>query len=227
VTHDLDVRAFWEENARCMVPFSIDKPRVPLTIMLDAHFILGVVALPSTVRYFQDLVYRLEVNRACNQRLEAAIGRRFYPEATIHRFKGDFEIAMGATRVITEGNTPWIVPCDVDRIEDVKRWIDWAAKLDVRDAAIPDGWYEIKARFEASTGAQLQLAGFGNTGPATLACSILGILIGKYYTFYLIFNQAVEAGEEGLQEAGCFVFNADDAWSSLWREMAGNRRACT
>jgi UDP-N-acetylmuramoyl-tripeptide--D-alanyl-D-alanine ligase len=32
---------------------------------------------------------------------------------------------------------------------------------------------------------------------------------------------------EGLQEAGCFVFNADDTWSSLWREMAGNRRACT
>ncbi len=32
---------------------------------------------------------------------------------------------------------------------------------------------------------------------------------------------------EGLQESGCFVFNADDAWSSLWREMAGSRKVFT
>ena len=81
-----------------MAPFSTDKPRVPLTLMLDAHFILGVMALPSTVRYFEDLAYRLEVNRACNERLEATLGKRFYPEGTIHRFKGDFEVAMGQSR---------------------------------------------------------------------------------------------------------------------------------
>jgi uroporphyrinogen decarboxylase len=174
VDDDLDVRAFWEENERCMAPFSTDKPRVPLTFWLDDHFILQEMALPSTVRYFEDLAYRLEVNRACNERLEAVLGRRFYPEETIHRFKGDFEIAMGARREITEGNTPWIVPCDIDDIGDVKRWIEWATRLDMRRAAIPADWYEAKARFEAATGKTLLLDGFGNTGPATLACNILG-----------------------------------------------------
>jgi uroporphyrinogen decarboxylase len=174
VDYDLDVHAFWRENAQCMAPFSTDKPRVPLTLMLDLHFILGVTQIPSTVRYFEDLEYRLEVNKACNRCLEATLGKKFYPEETVHRFKGDFEIAMGTTRVITEGNTPWIVPCDIDGIDDVKRWIKWAARLDMHKAAIPDDWYEIKAGFEATTGKTLLLNGFGNTGPATLACNILG-----------------------------------------------------
>ena len=171
---DLDVHAFWQENAQCLAPFSTDKPRVPLAMMLDLHFILGEMGIPSTVRYLKDLEYRMAVDRACNERLLAQIGRKFYSEDVIHRFKGDFEVVMGATRQITEGNTPWIVPLEVRDIGDVKAWIDRMTRLDMRAAAIPDGWYEDKKHFEEATGKELKLDGFGNTGPATLACNILG-----------------------------------------------------
>jgi uroporphyrinogen decarboxylase len=174
VTRDLDVRAFWRENAQCMVPFSTDKHRVPLTMMLDQHFILGVVGIPSTVRYFQDLEYRVQVNIACNDRLERELGRRFYPEETFYRYKGEFEVAVGARLEITEGNTPWIVPCEIDSVADLRRWTERANKMDLRQTVVTDDWYETKANFEQRTGKTLHLHGFGHTGPATLACNILG-----------------------------------------------------
>jgi uroporphyrinogen decarboxylase len=171
---DMDVHAFWQENAKCLEPFTTDKPRVPLTLMLDDHFILGEMALPSTVRYFEDLEYRLQIRRSCNDRLEAQLGKRFYPEQVMHRFKGDFEVFLGATREIREGVTPWIEPCGVQDVDGLKRWIDWAYKVDVKASAIPEGWRQDKARFEAATGVELCLAGYGNTGPATMACNLLG-----------------------------------------------------
>jgi uroporphyrinogen decarboxylase len=231
MSYDIDVRAFWQENERCMAPFTTDKPRMPLTFWLDDHFVLQEMALPSTVRYFTDLEYRLEINRACNERLEAALGKHFYPEKTIHRYKGDFEVAMGAGREITEGNTPWIVPIEVDGINDVKRWIDWASRMDVRKAAIPDDWYEEKARFEAASGAELHLAGFGNTGPATLACNILGttnvclfimdapevmrsffeVLCDRYIEYYELVSTEnlgyVPREGFGINDDNCFLFS--------------------
>lgn len=143
-------------------------------MMLDLHFILGVVEIPSTVRYFEDLAYRVQINIACNDHLEHELGRRFYPEEVFHRYKGEFEVAMGARIEITEGNTPWIVPCEIESVADLRRWIERVSRMDLRRAVVTDDWYETKARFEQRTGKTLHLHGFGHTGPATLACNILG-----------------------------------------------------
>ncbi len=170
--NDLDVRAFWQENERCFAPFSTDKPRTPLTFWLDDHFMHGVVELPSTARYYQDLVYRLEVHRECNRRLRPALGKDFYPEDKIQYKKGEFEVLCGARRVIAEGITPWI-ESSIASIDDVKALIARLATYDMRSMAISDEMQAARRQFELQTGVRL-LFEHSWTGPATLACNILG-----------------------------------------------------
>lgn len=170
----MDVREFWKENEKCMTPFSTDKPRVPLNFWLDDHFLFEEMKLPSTLRYYNDAEYRLSVHKECNDRIEKVIGRRFYSEEEGMKLSPNrFEVIMGAHWEMTEGATPWL-ESTVESIEDVKKLIKRAEKLDMRKEAFPEGWEEEKKRYELSTGRKVRLGGDGHRGPATMATSILG-----------------------------------------------------
>jgi uroporphyrinogen decarboxylase len=172
VYDDLDVQAFWRENEQCLAPFSTAKARVPLTFWLDDHFMHSVVALVSTARYYQDFEYRLQVHRQCNQRLVPVLGKEFYPETEILYQKGEFEVLCGARRVIEEGMTPWL-ESPVTSIEDVKAIIARLARLDIKATALSDEMRALKRSLAERTGAKL-LFEHSWTGPATMACNILG-----------------------------------------------------
>lgn len=172
--YELDVQAFWKENSQCFEPFSRNKPRVPISYWLDDHFLLEEMRLPSTRRYYQDASYRKKINKECNDRVEKILGKRFYNEdEELFLSPNRFEVILGAHWEITEGGTPWL-ESKVEGIEDVKKMIEIAQKLDMRKAAFPEGWQEEKARYEAITGNKLKLGGNGSRGPATMATSILG-----------------------------------------------------
>jgi len=48
-----DLERFWQENDVCRnKPFSTDKPRAPIEVSVDDHWLLHEMGLPSTVRYF-------------------------------------------------------------------------------------------------------------------------------------------------------------------------------
>lgn len=176
MVYDLDVKAFWKENEACLRPFSTDKPRVPLSFWLDDHFILEEMSLPSTVRYFSDFAYRREINKLCNDKVEKVLGKRFYSEEeTEAPSPVRFEVIMGAKWRITEGGTPWL-DSEVEGIENVKKLIGRAAKLDMKKEAFPVGWQESKERYEKLSGKKLRLGGDGSRGPATMATSILGTI---------------------------------------------------
>lgn len=169
---DLDARSFWQENEQCLAPFSMAKPRVPLTFWLDDHFMQGIVALPSTARYYTDFEYRRVVHRACNRLLAPVLGKQFYPEDEILYHKGEFEVLCGARRVIKQGMTPWL-ETTVSSIADAKALTARLARLDVGKAAITDEMRQIKQQFHERTGARLRFE-HSWTGPATLACNVLG-----------------------------------------------------
>lgn len=172
--YELDVKAFWEENSKCMAPFTTDKPRVPIHYWLDDHFLIEEMNLPSTLRYYNDLDYQIQVHKECNDKIEKVLGRRFYPE-----FKGmrltpkRFEVVMGAKYVQTEGATPWL-ESTVETIDDVKKLINRAEKLEMDKVIFPEGWEEEKKRYEQETGLKVKMGGGGSRGPATIATSILG-----------------------------------------------------
>lgn len=176
MNYTLDCIGFWKENEKCFKSFSTEKPRVPLGFWLDDHFLLEEMAVPSTLKYYNNVEYRLEVNRQCNVRTEKAIAKKFYNEDPREEGKpipNRFEVLMGARWELTEGGTPWL-ESSVEGIEDVKKLIDQAVRLDMKTAVLPDGWREKKAVYEKEAGKPLRLGGGGSRGPATMATSILG-----------------------------------------------------
>ncbi len=174
MSYDIDVVAFWEENERCMEPFSTNKPRVPMAYWLDDHYILGFMGIEDSVRYFTDFAYRAEMNRQANERLIPLLGRAFYSETHMGHLRGDFEASIGSTQDLRQGDTPWVMPIPDNSVAGVKKWIEEAARLDMKVAAFPDGWHEKQARIREATGVQVRLAGTGNTGPATCASHLVG-----------------------------------------------------
>ena len=167
-----DVKSFWQENEKCYAPFSTDKPRVPLTLIFDDHFLLHLLPMESTLRYYSDPSYTIDVNCRANDILEREIGLRYYPEEGFHYIKGAFEVLMGSKRIIQEGNTPWLESAVKD-IDDVKKIIQFAEGWDVKRNTIPDAWKQEKAKLREKRGKQLLFAHMMN-GPATIACNILG-----------------------------------------------------
>lgn len=169
-----DLKAFWEENEKCFKAFSTDKPRVPLYFWLDDHFIFGDMKLPSTIKYYNDSDYRAQINKKHNDVLEKEIGKRFHSEDEEPRLAPNrFEVIMGAYWEMHEGGTPWL-ESKVQDADDLKELIKRAQKIDMNNAAFPDGWSEEKSRFEKSTGKKIKLGGNFSRGPATMATSILG-----------------------------------------------------
>lgn len=172
--YELDVKAFWEENAKCNIPFSTNKPRVPIHFWLDDHFIIEEMKIPSTLEYYNNEDYRIKVHKEFNDRVEKVLGRRFVGESKSYRLAlNRFEVVMGSKLVLTEGGTPWL-ESTVESIDDVKKLIDRAQKLDMEKAVLPEGWEKEKERLEKETGREVQFGGGGSRGPATMATSILG-----------------------------------------------------
>ena len=222
-----DLKYFWQENKKCFMPFSVEKPRVPLALMFDDHFLLHLLPIESTFRYYNDPSYTIEVNCRANDLLEKEIGLRCYDEQGIYYIKGAFEVLMGSKRNINEGNTPWL-ESPVQDIDDVKKLILFAQSWDIRKKPIPDTWLEEKEKLQKK-GKQLYFA-HGMNGPATIACNMLGtsnlcyfimeepeimdefyaIMAEKYIEFYetvmMIDHGKVNREGLGINDDNCYIF---------------------
>ena len=133
---------------------------------------MHLVPMESTVRYYTEPGYALDIHVQANDLLEREIGRRIYPEDGISYVKGAFEVLMGAERVIREKNTPWL-KSPIKDIEDVKTLIKRAEKWDAKKEAIPDKWREAKEKLWSERNKQLQFFHHPN-GPVTMCCNMLG-----------------------------------------------------
>lgn len=174
MNYALNLAEFWKENETCFMPFSTSKPRVPINFWLDDHYLLEEMSLPSTNRYYNDHKYRIQINKLCNNKIEPVLGKRFFDEEEVESpVPNRFEVLMGSRWQLSEGGTPWL-ESDVESIEDVKRIIDRAIKLDMKTQAFPENWTQQKENYEKRMGKKLELGGKGSRGPATMATSILG-----------------------------------------------------
>lgn len=174
MSYELDYKKFWEENEKCFEPFTTRKPRVPVKLPFDDHFLFEEMKVESTIRYYHDREYRLEMNRLCNDRMEKAIGMRHFDEKEEMKVSPNrFEVIMGARWEYSEGGTPWL-ESSVEDIDDVKKIIERAEKLDMEKEAFPEEWFAEKERVEKTTGIKLDYGSRGHRGPATMATSILG-----------------------------------------------------
>jgi len=172
MTCDLDLERFWrEERESGGKHWRTDKPRVPIGLALDDHWIIEEMQIPSTVRYYTDLAYQAEVNRACNDRVQEAIGIRPFGE---HPIPGPrrIEEVFGSYIVHTEGGTPWLEP-GARTPEDLERILDRVEEMDLREFVVRPEWLEGRAMLKERFGVEGR-AGGGSRGPATVGTSVCG-----------------------------------------------------
>jgi len=180
VQFDLDLERFWAENAASLGrDFSTDKPRAPILLSVDDHWLLDEMQVPSTIRYYRDIDYRLELNRRCNDRCQQEIGIRPFPEAIPWPPPKRIEEVFGSRQELTEGATPWLEP-SVRTVEDLVRIMDQVEHMDLADFVFQDGvpnFPDVPAdegRLERRVSSR---------GPATIGTSVCGT---ERYLYFLL-----------------------------------------
>ncbi|MCE9615745.1 MAG: uroporphyrinogen decarboxylase family protein [Lentisphaerae bacterium] len=170
LTKDLDIAAFWDENARCRVPTTA-KPRCELHLVPDDHWLLEFSAVPSTVRYYRDKPYRDLLHRDANALLTRYVGRAFFDEDTWEHQPRRIENLFGSEFQYTEGGTPWLGHV-TDNADAFGRILDRAEATDMQQWALPPAYI---AEWEArrTAGKPLPRLGVGSRGPATIMTSVL------------------------------------------------------
>lgn len=170
LTHDLDIEAFWEENARCGA-FTTAKPRCALSFSPDDHWLFEFLAAPSTLRYYRDKPYRDALHQEANALTRAWVGQAFFEEDTWETSPKRIENLFGCEFGYYEGGTPWLMPVTDDpRAFDAI--LDQAERTDLRAWALPE---DFLAEWETrrAQGRSLLNLGTGSRGPATIMTSVI------------------------------------------------------
>ena len=170
LTQRLDVEAFWAENERCR-RFTTGKPRCSVSFAPDDHWIFECMAVPSTLRYYQDKTYRDNLHHEVNRLTKEYVGTTFFDEDTWQYEPKRIENLFGCEFEYHEGGTPWFVPV-TDDPDEFAKVLDRAETMDMKRWALPE---EFLAEWESrkQAGKKLPLLGTGSRGPATIMTSVL------------------------------------------------------
>jgi uroporphyrinogen decarboxylase len=173
----VDLDAFWrdEEIARNDA-FGAEIPQFPLGIRMSGECVYAELGLEEDRwRYDHDETWRLELNRAYNDRAEEIVGRRLLnekPAAPGRQWPGVRQIGevMGG-RNEWRSESWWLMPFASDE-DGLKAALDRVDALDVRSAMLPENWDEEKERMgrEHPDVAPPQFRSF--RGPVTLAATL-------------------------------------------------------
>jgi uroporphyrinogen decarboxylase len=165
-----DVRAFWEENRTCFGETTA-KPRCPLGLSPDDHWLFEFLPIASTIRYYQDKSFRDNCHREANQVTQEVVGQTFFDEDTWSTAPRRIENLFGCEYAYTEGGTPWLTHATNDPAE-FERILDWAEKTAMSEWALPEAYLREWEQRKAA-GLPLPGLGTGSRGPATIMTSAI------------------------------------------------------
>jgi uroporphyrinogen decarboxylase len=180
LTRGLDLEAFWAENARCLA-FTTDKPRCQVDFAPDDHWLFEFMGVPSTLRYYQDKVYRDELHREVNNITKQYVGQTFFSEDTFLNNPRRIENLFRCEFTYREDSTPWLAAATNDP-DEFARILDEAESTDLRVWSFPDAFLEEWDQRKRE-GRSLPLLGDGSRGPATIMTSILGVETVFYWIY--------------------------------------------
>lgn len=170
LTETLDVAAFWQENDVCRA-FTTSKPRCPVSFSPDDHWIFEFMGVPSTIRYYQDKVYRDGLHCEVNRITREYTGRAFFAEDTWQHQPRRIENLFGCEFDYHEGGTPWFIPVTGDP-DEFARILDTVETIDLqRWCFSKDYLAEWEDRKQA--GKRMPFLGTGSRGPATIMSSVI------------------------------------------------------
>lgn len=175
LTPDLDVQAFWEENAACQ-GFTPDKPRCALSFSPDDHWLFEFLDVPSTLRYYRDKLYRDDLHRQANSLTLEYVGKAYFDEDTWETTPRRIENLFACEFSYYEGSTPWLTPVVQNNSEEsvqvFTRLLDQAETTDIAAWALPDN-FRTEWEQRQAAGQTLPALGTGSRGPATIMTSVL------------------------------------------------------
>ncbi len=172
LTAQLDLQAFWDEEQLCE-DFTTQKPRCAAFFSPDDHWLFEFVKIPSTLRYYQDKVYRDDLHRQVNVLTQEYVGKTFFDEDTWEFTPKRIENLFGCEFEYHERGTPWFVSVTADP-DEFSQILDRAAETDLKTWAFPENFL---AEWETrqAAGQTMPLLGTGSRGPATIMTSVLDI----------------------------------------------------
>jgi len=169
-TRDLDIEAFWQENALCG-EFTVNKPRCSLSFSPDDHWIFEFEDVPSTLRYYHDKAYRDALHKKVNEVTLEYVGRTFFGEDTWEHTPKRIENLFQCEFAYEERGTPWLRP-PTDDPREFAEILDEAERIDLRTWAFPRAYLDEWERRQAE-GKPLPMLGGGSRGPATVMTSVI------------------------------------------------------
>ncbi|MBN1669697.1 MAG: hypothetical protein JXR37_01610 [Kiritimatiellae bacterium] len=174
----VDLGRFWDDQRRARSdPFGADIPQVPLGVMMGSAAVYDELDVAEDEwRYRHDEQWRLELNRAYNDKAEALVGRRLLDERPADPSKR--QPAVKQLHDVFEARNVWHSGCwwlqqAAGTPDELEALLDRVAARDIRRFILPGNWEEEKARM-AREGIRLPRYR-GQRGPVTFAMSVYGV----------------------------------------------------
>ena len=179
---NLDLSEFWTENALCEgKAFRTDKPRCPIALPVDDHWLLDEMGEKSTLRYFRDAEYAADLNRRCNDRCEEQLGMRPFRDTPAPKPPLRIEHLFGSRTELTENGTPWLEPGITSPAELARKLdgIEKTSEAELRELIFSNGGRV--ERDAVATSVEKNVVGAYSRGPATIATSVIGTTETMYW----------------------------------------------
>jgi uroporphyrinogen decarboxylase len=174
MNYDIDMRKFWEVNAKCKT-LKDDIPRVPVHIHLHVgDWICDFLKIDSA-KYYSDYRYQQENRLKCSKITEKELDYRIYPDV-------DFGVIMDASiyggKVNYESNaTPTLQPVITDPAE-IDILVERMNRVDLMEQGLVPEYFEWREKIRTEYGITLTYGG-GIKGCCTMLgqiCSITNFL---------------------------------------------------
>ena len=174
----VDLERFWaDQELAAADPFGDDIPQVCMGASLTGECVFDELVLEEDHwRYGHDEEWRLEANKAYNDKAEAIVGRRILSEERTDPVL-QYPPVKGLHDVFEAKNEwrdqSWWLTQSADSEDELKALLDRVEQRDIRDFILPDNWDEERDRLMA-LGVKPRMYR-GQRGPVTFATSIYGV----------------------------------------------------
>ena len=173
----VDLEQFWADQEVAQEdPFGKDIAQVPLGAALTNECVYAELGLREDFwRYEHDQAWRVDLNKAYNDKAEGIVGRRILSEE-LRDPRRQYPAVKGLHDVFEAVNVwrgeSWWLGQSADNEAELEGLLERVEACDVRSLILPENWHEEKERLTAM-GVRPPLYR-GQRGPVTFATSVYG-----------------------------------------------------
>lgn len=172
-------RFYTDQDVAIKEPFGGDIPQCPLGIWMSGECVYDELGIEEDFwRYSHDNAWRLELNKAYNDRSEEILGKRLLSEDPAPPEDRVYPAVKGLHDIFEAKNTwhagSWWLEQSAHNEDELAALLDRVeARLEnLRDFVLPENWDEEHARLQKLGVESPRYR--GQRGPCTFACSVYG-----------------------------------------------------